>query len=216
MASQTDKSEFRQLRDTIYTFFYYSNKPVSITEIILQFKNNKKSMVEKVLEDLVNKKMIFFRIFGKSKIYCLAQEMSFEIDESIYTDDIDKTQDQSIEDKVLRYLKWNFERHSSELAQLKDKNKKLDTELSEYDNQMTTEELKRAIKDFKATIKEYEGRDKKEVVSTVDFNKRKKEHAEIKKEFSKRSQLFKEIIDSLSEGLNKKRKELFKEIGLED
>lgn len=216
MTSQTDKSEFRQLRDTIYTFFYYSNKPVGVTEILLQFKNSKKAMVEKVLEDLVNKKMIFVKMFGKSKIYCLSQDMKFEIDENTYTDDIDKTQDQNIDDKVLRYLKWNLDRHSVQLTQLKEESKDLDLKLSVYENQMTTDELKRAIKDLKTVIRDFESRDKVNAISPTDFNKRKKEHASVKKEFLKRSNLFKEMINSLCDGLNKKKKDLFKEIGLEE
>ena len=160
--------------------------------------------------------MIFMKMFGKSKIYCLAQDMKFEVDESVYTDEIDKAQDQNIDDKVLRYLKWNLDLHNTQLTELKEESKILDSKLSVYENQMTVEELNRAIKDLKATIKEFENRDKVEVVNPTEFAKRKKEHASVKKEFLKRSNLFKEMINSLCDGLNKKKKELFKEIGMEE
>lgn len=216
MTSQSDKSGFRQARDTIYTFFYYLNKPVGVSEIILQFKNYKKSMVEQVLDDLVAKNKIFFKMFGKSKIYCLTQNMNFEIDETVYTEEIDNAQDQTLDDKVLRYLKWNFERNSKELTDLKEESKRLDSQLSIYENQMSVEDLTRAIEDLKLGISEYEGQDKNEIVDTADFNKRKKEHMVVKKELTKRSNIFKEMVDQLCDGLGKSKSVLFKEIGLEE
>lgn len=215
-AAGVDKTEFRQIRDTVYTFFYYSNKPVGVTEIVLQFKNHSKKMIESILDDLVAKKMIILKPFGKVKIYCLAQEMTFKLDEDIYTPEIDKEQDQSIEDKLLRYLKWNCDRHAKELAILKETNRSLDAKLAVYDNQMSVEELTRSIKDLKEFIKEYEGSDKKDTISAADFNRRKREHTLAKKEFTKRSNAFKEIVSGLCDGLGKSKAELLLDSGIEE
>lgn len=216
MASQSDKTEYRQLRDTIYTFFYYSNKPAINTEIYLQFKSHKKPMIDKVLEDLVEKKKIVMKLFGKSKIFYLSQDMSFEIDEKVYTDEIDDAQDKSIEDKTLRYLKWNTDQLLSTLSQLKDENKELDAVLNDFENQMSVEELKRGIKEMKAIIKEDEGMEKEEVVDPSDFEKVKKEHQLLKKELAKKLGLFKEIVESITDGLSIKKKDFIKTLGIDE
>lgn len=214
MGSQNDKTEYRQVRDTVYTYFYYLNKPVSLPEILLQFKNNKKVTVQKVLDDLVSKDKIFMRLFGKSKVYCLTQDMSYSIDEC-YTDDIDREQNQEIEDKVLRYLKWNYERHSEELSKLKNECKELDAELKEFECQLTVEELKRAIKDMKEIIKEDKETEKEESVSFEEFNKKKKQLAAVKKESVKRMGIFKDVVDGICDGCGVKRKDFLKDAGVE-
>ncbi|KAM0681055.1 PSMC3 interacting protein [Glugoides intestinalis] len=215
MGSQTDKTEYRQLRDTIYTFFYYSNKPVIISEINLQFKNYKKTNVQKVLDDLVTKEKIFFRTIGKSKVYCLSQEMSFEIDDNSYTDDIDKMQDQTVDDKLMRYLQWNYTNHVDELNKLKNENKELDLELTEFEGQLSIEELRRAIKGMKETIEEHSGEEKQEVVGYEEFNNKKKEHTAIKKELSKRTKIFKGIIEMVCDGCGIEKKDLLQNAGVE-
>lgn len=215
MNSQTDKTEYRQLRDTIYTFFYYSNKPVILAEINLQFKNYKKTNVQKVLDDLVAKEKIFTKTIGKSKIYCLAQEMAFEIDEDLYTDEIDKAQDQTVDDKVIRYLQWNYAKHVDELNNIKNENKELDLELHEFEGQLSIEELRRAIEGMQETIKEYSEEEKKEMISYKEFNDKKKDHALIKKELSKRTKIFKGIVEMVCDGCGIEKKDLLKNAGIE-
>lgn len=214
--SQDERAEYRQLRDTIYTFFYYSNKPVIANEVVLQFKSCKKATVQKILEDLVSKEKIFMRTIGKSKVYCLSQDMTFEIDESVYTDEIDRQQDQSIDDKVLRYLKWSHERHIAELNKLKEESKKLDQILNGYENQLSVDELKREIKDMKTIVMEHKEKGKSECVSYEEFNKKKKEYSNIKKELTKRNQIYKNIVDGICEGCGIKKKDLLRSVGLEE
>lgn len=214
MTSQNDKNEYRQVRDTIYTFFYYLNKPVGLAEIMLQFKNHKKATVQKVLDDLVAKNKIFMRLFGKSKIYCLTQDMSYSVDEC-YTEEIDREQNQEIEDKVLRFLKWNYERHSDELNTLRNESKELDSQLKEFECQLTVEELKRAIKDMKSVIEEDKGTEKEESVSFEEFNKKKKQLTAVKKESAKRTGIFKDIVDGICDGCGVKKKDLLRDAGIE-
>lgn len=226
MGSQPDKSEYRQLRDTVYTFFYYSNKPVSANEVALQFKNCKKNNLQKVLDDLVAKDKIFFRTIGKSKIYCLFQDMQYQVDESVYTDHIDqaflkeKTENDKnpelLDDKTLRYLRWCYENTLQKLNLLKEKSKSLDQSLVAFENQLSVEELKRAIKDMKEIIKEDSEEAKGEVISYELFNKKKKQHASVKKEATKRSKIFKEIVEMVCDGCGIKKKDLLNAAGVED
>lgn len=219
MAKRTDQptqqDEYRQQRDTIYTYFYYLNKPVIATEVALQFKEIKKATVQKILDDLVGKEKIFFRLLGKSKIYCLSQDMTFSIDENIYNDKIDKTQNQEIEDKTLRFLKWNYEQKIEELNLLKEENRKLDKSIEGFDNQLSVEELKGEISQMKKIVKEYDSLKKPEFVSLEEFNDKKKTFLNLKKELLKRTGIFKNIVDGICEGCGLKKKDLFVELGID-
>lgn len=217
MGSQTpqSKAEYRQLRDTVYTFFYYSNKPVVMTEITLQFKGVKKPQLQAVLDDLVEKDKIFVRDIGKSKVYCLSQNMSYEIDEAIYTDVIDKTVDQTIDDKTLRYLKWCYDKQMEELGALKEESKRLDGILYGYENQMSVEELRRVVKDMRALISAHDSKGKVEKVSYEVFSKQKKQYSEFKKVLDNRNKIFKEIVDVICDGSGMKKTELYKEADIE-
>lgn len=216
MAGDSDRAEYRQLRDTIYTFMYYSNKPMTNTEILLQFKSQKKSVVEKVLEDLLAKDKISMKLFGKTRIYCLSQNMGFEIDEAAYTDEIDGDQDQTIDDKCLRYLKWNYERHTNEISRLREEGKDLDIEIGAYESELTVDELEKAICGMESVV-EKEGCVQEEVaISYEDFNKIKKKHGMLKREQNKLSTTFKDIADRVSEGLGVGTKEFLEQAGIEE
>lgn len=217
MSKEDDKSEFRQLRDLIYTFMYFCNKPVIISEIVLQFKSYKRSLIEKVLDDLAAKEMISLKLFGKSKIYCLSQKMEFEINEEEYTEEIDAEQDSKIEDKCLRYLKWNYERNSSKLKAAKEENKQLTDEIQSNENELSVEELKRAVSDMKSTVKDYENNEDKEItVSCDDFNKVKNKHQKLKKDLTERNLIYKNIVENISEALNLKRKQFLNTVGIDE
>lgn len=214
---EDEKNEYRQLRDTIYTFMYYCNKPIIGTELLLQFKGQKKATVEKVLDDLVAKEKLFLKLFGKSKIYCLSQSMEFTIGKE-YTDKIDSEQDQNIEYKTLRYLKWSFEENTKLLNELKIENKRLSEELAGFENEMSVEELKASIKEMNNLIK-IDKENQKEGKVTVDpkeFAKIKKTHAIIKKENINRNSIFKNIVDSICDGTGIKKKDFLKDAGIDD
>lgn len=217
MAKNTDRAEYRQLRDTIYTFMYYSNKPMAITEIILQFKSQKKSMVVEVLDDLVDKEKIFVKPFSRTKIYCLSQSMDYEIDETVYTDEIDQQQDQAVEDKCLRYLKWNYERHTRELSKLREEGRELDAEIGAYENELTMDELEKAICGMEAIVEKEDGAREGEVaISYEEFSKMRKKHAALRKEQNKLSATFRDIADRVSEGLGISRREFLEQAGIEE
>lgn len=214
-SKEMDKDEYRQLRDTVYTFFYYSNKPLAASEILLQFKNHKKAIVEKVLADLVAKDKIFVKAPGKSKFYCLAQSMDYQIDDPEYTDEIDAAQDQTEEDKVLRFLKWKQERLAGQLRELVEESKELDARIGGFDNELSDEELRQRIESMQAAVSEAPEQTTTEVVCSEEFEKLKKKHAQLQKEHASRLKIFKNIVGSISEGLEMKPSELLADAGVE-
>lgn len=215
-SSISDRDSYRQLRDTIYTFFYYSNKPVNMSELILQFKGHPKKLVETVVDDLVQKNKIFMKVIGtKTKIYCLTQEDNYEIDEE-YTDEIDNDQNKEVDDKKLRFFKWKNEKLKNELNELKKKSSDLDLKIAAFDNSLTTEELKNEIERMKREIESHDGERNYEYVDVNVFEKTKKDMENLEKELIKRKKKFKEMVEMISDGLEMKKKDLLTEAGIED
>ncbi|KAI5150653.1 26S proteasome regulatory subunit, ATPase 3, interacting protein [Enteropsectra breve] len=224
-SKDVSKEEYRQNRDTVYTYFYYANRPVALSEVVLQFKTIKKSVVEKILGDLVSKEKIMAKLLGKSKFYCLAQDMEYRIEEEEgYNDDIDaqmKEQNGSSsgkdgeDEKTLRYLRWKLNNLKEIRNVLWKENSALSEEITGYENELSVDELKHAIENMKKIVQENEGAEEIKVVDENAMEQKRKEHAAIKKINSVRKKIFKEIVDGVSEGIGCKSKELMEDAGIE-
>lgn len=205
--------EYRQLRNVVYTFFYYSNKPVNVAELVLQFKNYGKKAIEDVLADLVGKNKIFVRPCGKSKVYCLSQDMVYTVDDPGYADeDGDLTED----DTVLRFLKWKNAAINAELRALKNESRDLDAQIQSIDEEMSVDELKVAIRTMRRAVEEAGEREPGEYVDPALFAEKKKQLAAVEKEYAARRRIIKNIISTISDGLEMKQKDLMDEIGIEE
>ena len=207
---------YRDLRSTIYTFFYYSNRPVNGTEVMLQFKNHRKADVEQSLEDLVERGKIIKKIFSKSKFYCLAQDMEYEIDDPEYTDEADAKQDQNEEDKVLRFLRWKRTALSGALKELKQETAQLDEEIALLENQLSTEELKKAVDGMKRQLGKNGKMNEGKLVTETEMENQAKEMGMLNKELVKRKRIFKEAVDALCDGLDISKQALYDEVGIEN
>jgi len=212
---EVKSDEYRLLRDTIYTFFYYKNKPVGVTEIGLQFKSAKKAMIEAILEDLVDKGKIVCKTIKRLTVYYLTQDMAYTIDEDEYTDKIDAAQDQTIEDKTLRYLAWRHNKTVEKLSERKKEHKMLSDKLLIYRNQMTAEELRHALENMGKTIAHHEMQEKVETVSAEEMKRAVDENALLKKQAIERKKLWNEILNSLSEGMGMSKSVLLENAGVE-
>lgn len=216
-SATADKENYRQLRDIIYTFFYYSNKPVNMSEIVLQFRSYSKKLVESVIEDLVQKDKIFMKIIGsKTKIYCLKQEDNYEINCDLeYTDEIDAVQNQEVDDKSLRYLKWKNAQLKTKLVELKEESVDLDNKIAAFDNSMTIEEMKNEIEKMINCINSYCEISPCEFIDEELFKNAKKEIAIYEKNYKQKKKIFKEMVGTIADGLEMKKKDLLIEIGIE-
>lgn len=209
------KEEWRELRNTIYTFFYYSNKPIGSSEIVLQFKNQKKATVEKVLDDLVEKGKIVIKTAGRSKVYYLAQDMNYEITDPEYTDEVDAAQDQIEENKVVRFLKWKHRILNKELQDLKHECEQLDLQITAFDGEMSAAELTKAIPELEKYVEANREFESVECIDENDYNARKKELEAFKKKDIARRKMLKEMLCSIAEGLDIKVGDLKEDAGIE-
>lgn len=209
------KEEYRELRDTVYTFFYYSNKPVNISELTTQFKNITKPRIEKILEDLVEKKKIFSKALGKQKYYCLVQDMTYTIDDPEYTDAVDAQQNQTVCDKELRFLRWKRANLLQTLKTLQLECSQLDEMIKVKEQELGTEDLIKAIEGMRAFIKKNGQVKELKLVSEADAEKQNVNMNRLRKELQQRKRMLKEMIDMLCDGLDLKRSELLSEAGIE-
>ncbi|KAI4290784.1 26S proteasome regulatory subunit, ATPase 3, interacting protein [Pancytospora philotis] len=214
-SKQADKDEWRELRNTVYTFFYYSNKPIGGTELSLQFKNQSKKNIDSVLDDLIEKGKIVLRPMGRSKLYYLAQNIEYGIDDPAYTDEVDAAQDQREEKKVLRYLRWRHEQMNAQMQALKRQNESLSAEIGAYNGAMSDLEVEKAIAEYRAVLEENAQFESIQCVDSDEFARRKKELEALRKEALVRQKMCKEMVNSISEGLEIKAAQLREDAGLE-
>lgn len=211
-----DEEDYRQLRDTMYTFLYYSNKPAHTTELTLQFNNYPKKSVERALESLVERHKIVCKMNNKTKLYYLTQNIKYTIDESEYTDDVDMAQNQEVDDKLVRFLMWKNSRVNNTLRALKEESAELDRQISGYECEMTSDELIRDIKKMRASLSSYGEVDTESCVPQEEFQKTEKRLAELQKERQKRQKLFNEMVGTIADGLEMKKKELLENSGIDE
>ncbi|ORD99117.1 HOP2 [Hepatospora eriocheir] len=193
--SKTKKDEdFKELRNNVYTLFYYSNKPYCLNELVLQFKGYKKTIIEKIITDLENKGLITIKLNNKTKIFHLNQSnLKYEKSEEEY--------------------KTEYETKLVELKELKSLNSTLNSKVTSFKNMLTNEEMEEKIKYFKEFL--LENKNIKEGVNEEIFNKTVNNLKKINQIKLKRKRIFNDIVNGVSEGMNMKKKEFLDEVGIE-
>ncbi|ORD96011.1 hypothetical protein HERIO_2021 [Hepatospora eriocheir] len=190
--SKTKKDEdFKELRNNVYTLFYYSNKPYFLNELVLQFKGYKKTIIEKIITDLENKGLITIKLNNKTKIFHLNQSnLKYEKSEEEY--------------------KAEYETKLVELKELKSLNSTLNSKVTSFKNMLTNEEMEEKIKYFKEFL--LENKNIKEGVNEEIFNKTVNNLKKINQIELKRKRIFNEIVNGVSEGMNMKKKEFLDKV----
>lgn len=210
--------EFRQARNALYTFFYFCNKPVSTTELCLQFKNYPKKTLTTALSSLVEKKKIFEKLANsKSKMYCLTQETEYTIDDADYTPEMgEKYRVDEDDDDVICYLRWKNAAVNGELEALKAEARELDRLLDGYGNELPPEVLKAEILQFQETLKSNEKAVIREYVDEEKFEAAVKELNLLAKELAKRKKVYNDVVGGLADGMDMKKSELLLDVGIEE
>lgn len=215
-AKPDSREAYRRLRDTVYTYFYYLNKPVHLPEILLQFKDQRPALVREVIEDLIGKGKIFEKLVSKSRIFCLSQEMEYAITDPEYTEEVDAAQDQTVDDPVLRFLRWRRARLASEAAALKEACRGFDSRLGGLDSELSTAELREANERMRLTLAEAASVPTEELVPAEQVEDTQRRALAAQKELRIRTCIFKDVIGALSEKMDVSRRELMQLAGIEE
>ncbi len=170
----------------------------------LQSENIKKSGVERSLAALIEKDAVTLKTYGKTKLYLQCQAKIELPDEETA----------KAEEAELAELVKSVEEIDAELSELR-------SEEARLKSSMTLDEAKQAIAEVEASVEKKTA----ELSELGDPNELPTEEEKASVELSyyrarlawkKRKKIVKNIVDTVSEAMNKKPKELMELIGLED
>ncbi|TBU08197.1 Tat binding protein 1-interacting protein [Hamiltosporidium tvaerminnensis] len=193
----------KDVQRDILDYINTCNRPVSIAEISINFKNEiSKTILQKCLNSLVENNEIAFKLYNKTNIYVKIQSGV-----EVGNEEISK-----IENKIASLKESN--------ASLKDQLKNLNSEISKInrlpDNITLENEISSLTKEVTKNSKKIESLKKGGVISKEDMVKVCKEHTRLKTLLKKRKDIFKNILDSILEGTGAKKSAFVEELGLSD
>ncbi|XP_025837439.1 homologous-pairing protein 2 homolog [Agrilus planipennis] len=192
--------------EEIYEFLKSQNRPYSANDILQNVgKDHNKSAVLKSLDKLVHKNKVIEKVYGKQKIYCIAQ---------------DETTDPQKLNEELREIDRQITEVSTKLKDVENNLQAHTAQITSLQGKMTTEEaklqkkkLEDEIQDMKSRLKELTENAKP--LSDSEKNKIIKEYELYEKEYKKRKRMCMDIVDTIMESYPKTKKHLLEDIGIE-
>ncbi|KAF9764099.1 Homologous-pairing protein 2 like protein, partial [Nosema granulosis] len=184
-------SKYSLKNDTLKMFliFYNSNRPFSSTEIALSFP---KKVTETSLSELIRKDLIIQKTYNKSKLYML----------NVDYEDIPQSRIEESENK---------------LSALKDSYKLSQSTLASLQTSLTEEEILSTIQDLETELSLLDSKlQSGSLYSEETVSKLHAEYKSCKKILKDRSEIYKNILEILSEKLNLKKTDLLEEVGIEE
>ena len=212
---------YKKTRNDLYTWFYYNNKPVIMTELNLLFKDAGKKMLETLCEDLESKKLISIKLNGKTKVYFLNQETLKYKNEGETVENASNKMSCSIDNKTVEYktfeeLQQKEIEISEKYAEVLEINRGLLEEINMLSNALSDEEFIIKIEEFKKFLEENKEYASIETVIPEEFDKLKDKEIKIKKIHGKRNKIFKNVVETVSEAMGIKKKIFLEEAGIEE
>ncbi|OQS54788.1 hypothetical protein EHP00_1268 [Ecytonucleospora hepatopenaei] len=235
-ATGTKDEAYRKVRDELYSYFYYSNKPVVMTELNLIFKDVSKKLLETICDDLEEKKVLSIKLNGKTKVYFLNQKSLSYIKENIEIENENNNTQGNITEntqgtmqkmscsvdvkkhrgKTLKELEEEWKIVEEQNKQLIEENNQLKEEKHAIGSALSDEEMQKQTEEFKEFLEENKKYTEIELADEKTFDSLKVEENLLKKTFISRKKIFKNITETVSEGMNKKVKEFLEEVGLNE
>lgn len=171
----------------IFLIFYFSNRPSSSTELALSLP---KKALEAALTDLLDKDLIFQKIYNKAKLYMLNSS-------------------------VCDY--GDVEDLGESCAALKDSLRNIQKNLINIQNQLTENELEEKISLLESRIEK--NKESLSKISSGELYTEEDvlllSPKPLLKLLKERRSIYKNILDILTENLNMKKKEFLEEVGIE-
>lgn len=184
-------------------------RPLSLSDICEKVKELGKSSIQKALDSLVRRGKIIEKVYGKQKIYCIAQE------------------DEGPEHAELgRKLDMDCARLREELTQRQQQIRSLEASLATLSSQMTVgearEEIEKLEEEIQCMEKEWEeaqGQASSSHETTtgdrLDKDTLEKKYNLYLAAYRKRKRICTEMIEHIMEGYPKSKQQLLEDIGVE-
>ncbi|XP_015512441.1 homologous-pairing protein 2 homolog [Neodiprion lecontei] len=192
--------------NAVYQFLKVQNRPYSANDITSNLQEFSKANVHKALDNLVESKKIFEKIYGKQKVYCVVQDGTQEPEEFM---------------RIQRELDLYLPQITSKKLELERELRSKEAELAALKSSLSLTEAKNENTRLLNSIKKME-----DELETIISKNGSENFGEVKtcllkkienytREYSKRKRLCAEIIESILEGFPGTKKGLYEEIGIE-
>ncbi|KAL9704161.1 hypothetical protein quinque_007679 [Culex quinquefasciatus] len=211
--SSTASSEPPSTKAAVLKFLDDQQRPFSLADICEKVKDLGKSSVAKALDSLVGRGKVIEKVYGKQKIYCIAQQ---------------KKEDPAgpTSDEVIRKLDADCGRLKEEFGQKQQAIRALEAELATLASQMTEEQARREIEQLRVSIrtcqdqlegarKDREDDEDDAVDSNLDPVEVEARHNRYLTAYRKRKRICTELIGHIMEGYPKTKRHLLEDIGIE-
>lgn len=199
------KSE-AEARKVIFEYMEQQNRPYNVQNVMDNLQGRvKKAMTTKVLDKLVEDNLITCKENGKAKVYLLNQEEQDVLDED-----------------QLKELDTSITELTKQRNDLREEVKNLQSERDRFARALTHEEVKQRIVELREQIELKNGKltklsaNTESLVSPEEKNKAMANMERFRKMWRLRKRTTRDILDLLSEGLNKKVSALKEELGIEE
>eukprot|EP01025_Chloroclados_australasicus_P056879 TRINITY_DN70773_c0_g1_i1.p1 TRINITY_DN70773_c0_g1~~TRINITY_DN70773_c0_g1_i1.p1 ORF type:complete len:221 (+),score=26.01 TRINITY_DN70773_c0_g1_i1:100-762(+) len=181
------------------------NKPFSVqgvADMVAQF-NIKKTAVQKLLDGLVNKEKLVAKDFGKTRLYIPNQKKVPVLSSEEMKEGKDKL-------KELNEVKVESSQKVSNL----------ETELRQWKQKLSREQILRQIENVQDQIKQSEKKLKgltsgKTLIDPQEKLKVEQNYKDLMAHWRKRKNIFRSIWDNVTANMDAKQSELYEEIGIE-
>ncbi|CAI2369696.1 unnamed protein product [Moneuplotes crassus] len=192
-----------EAKEAISKYMEAQNRPYSIQNIIDNLRGEiRKAQTQKILDALTEENILTCKEYGKAKIYLINQDIFPETT----NEDLEKL------DKEIDTKKKEFEELDAKLKSLNSDLRKIKIEPTNAELDAELEALTSENLRLEGRLEEYGDVQEDRSISIDDIEKQEKLFS---KEWRVRKKGFMEIIDTISEALEKKPKELMEEIGIE-
>lgn len=182
-------------------------RPFSLADICEKVKDLGKSSVTKALDSLVGRGKVIEKVYGKHKIYCIAQQ---------------KEDSGPASDEVIRKLDADCGRLREELAQKQQQIRALEGELATLASRMTVEQAQGEIEQLRETIRtlqdqleEQKNQGDEDLNLSLDSAEVEAKYGRYLAAYRKRKRICTELIGHIMEGYPKTKRHLLEDIGIE-
>jgi len=195
------KDDQAAAKQAISDLFRSRNRPLNGNDVVQELQLSK-SVVMKSLDQLVAESLLSEKLYGKQKIYWPNPSESVPAKE------------------ILLELDAKIRVELAKIAEIQKELKDLKGEFSSLKSEMSAEELRSKISDFRTLKEEQEEKLKriksndKPVVSKEEKTKVVENREKMEKEWRKRKRLATEMANAIAESSSKRLREIFEEIGV--
>ena len=194
-----------EAKKAIAEYMEAKNRPFSVQNLIDNHSGRiKKNQTQKIWDELWEDKILIVKEYGKTKIYMINQDIFPDAS----TEDLDRL------DEQISVMKGEWEDLKNQLKELTVEVKRITSEPTNKELDDEIAKLEKEDKNLAKKLKEFEKK-RKNAISEEDIKKIEITMQNYEQEWKKRKRGWMEMVDTITENLDKNRKDFMEEIGIE-